>query len=135
MWRGGRLSSAVSENPMEEVHLPSRQLPRVTHVPRAGHLSDTGAFCDRELGKAPRDQYGRRNQMRVHAAPWINVNSQSPWELGAGVSGQPSLLALPVLPVFRARLTPLALRRNCPESPLAGCSVSSPRLPRQSHQT
>ena len=43
------MSSAVSENPMEEVHLLSRQLPRVTHVPRAAHLADVGAFCDPEL--------------------------------------------------------------------------------------
>lgn len=77
--------------------------------------------------------------MRVHAAPLINVSSQSPWELragaGAGVSGQPSLLALPVLLVFHAWLTPPALRRNCHESLLAWYSVSSPLLPLQSHQT
>lgn len=42
------MSSAVSENPMEEVHLLSRQLPR-GYVPRAAHLADVGAFCDPEL--------------------------------------------------------------------------------------
>lgn len=40
-------SSAISENPREGTHLPSRNLPAVTEGPKAGHPADTGGLSSK----------------------------------------------------------------------------------------